>query len=138
MKRVLIIEDELMIADMLEEILVEDGFAVCGIASHVKKALQLAEQYRPELAIVDVHLVDGLGTEIAPTLMARYCTGILYTTANPEAINRAAGHACLLKPFRIHQISKALETVAAIVETGQVPPTTDDLIILSRFDATTV
>jgi response regulator of citrate/malate metabolism len=46
MKAVLIIEDDLEIADMLEEVLRDDGFDVCGIARTVEDALVLASALR--------------------------------------------------------------------------------------------
>ena len=109
MKRVLIVEDELLIADILEEVLVSDGFEVCGIARGIKEALTLAEQHAPELAIVDVHLIDGYGTDLAPVLMDRYRTRIVYTTANIDAVTNAVGHACLRKPFRLSLVRRAID-----------------------------
>ena len=108
MKRVLIVEDELIIADILEEVLVDDGFEVCGIARGVQEALTLAEQHSPELAVVDVQLIDGQGTDLAPVLIQRFGTGIIYTTGNIEAVINAVGHACLRKPFRLAWIKQAL------------------------------
>ena len=91
MQKVLIIEDDLMIADMLEEVLSLDSFEVCGIARNMQHALSLAATHKPELAIVDVFLADGsLGTDIAAVLIDLYDTGTaqcanrsIYTTCQP-------------------------------------------------------
>jgi len=109
MTRVLIVEDELMVADIIEEILISAGFEVCGIARGIKQALVLAEQYMPELAIIDVHLIDGEGPTIVPTLLQRFQTGIIYTTANTEMVEGEPGHVCLRKPFRLSMIQRAIE-----------------------------
>ena len=124
MNAVLIIEDDLQIADILEEVLRDDGFAVCGVARSVEDALILADRCRPQLAIVDLYLAHGgLGSSIAPVLMTQYNTGILYTTANVHALATAPGHASLRKPFPLHDVSAALKIVARIVETGYaIPP----------------
>ena len=67
--KVLIAEDELMIADMLEEILVEHGYEVCGIARTVAEGIALGRLHKPDLAIIDLRLADGgFGTEIAAQL----------------------------------------------------------------------
>jgi DNA-binding response OmpR family regulator len=133
MAAVLIIEDDLQIADILEEVLRDDGFDVCGIARTVEDALTLAGQHHPQLAIVDLYLAHGgLGSSIAPVLMTQYNTGILYTTANVHALATAPGHASLRKPFRLHDVSVALGIVARIVETGfAIPPFPPNFEVLS-------
>src|SRR5919206_1811103 len=64
--RVLIVEDELIIAIDVEASLSEEGHQVVGIARESETALGLGRRLRPDLALVDVHLVDGeTGPEIA-------------------------------------------------------------------------
>lgn len=115
MKRILIIEDEEMLAELLEEAVAEAGFDVCGVARSVKDAVALGRLHRPELAIVDVHLIDGLGTTVAQFLVENYNTGILYVTSDVEALKSAVGHACLPKPFRLARLKRALDLVVEIV-----------------------
>jgi DNA-binding response OmpR family regulator len=57
--KVLIAEDDLMIADLAEEILIEHGYDVCGIARTVTEAVALAQQHKPDLAVLDLRLADG-------------------------------------------------------------------------------
>ena len=52
MARVLIAEDDLMIADLLEETLVGHGYEVCGIARTVAKAIALGHLHSPDFAIL--------------------------------------------------------------------------------------
>jgi response regulator of citrate/malate metabolism len=67
MIKVLIAEDDLMIADMAEEMLVERGYEVCGIARTVAEAVALGRLHKPHLAVIDLRLADGgLGTEVRP------------------------------------------------------------------------
>ena len=56
MAKVLIAEDDFMIAEMLEEAVSEGGYQVCGIASEVSEVVTLGEQHRPDLAIIDLRL----------------------------------------------------------------------------------
>ena len=107
--KVLIVEDELMVADIVEEVLVSDGFEVCGIARGIQDALAIAQRHNPDLAIVDVQLIDGYGTDLAPVLIQQYQTRVIYTTANAEAVEHAMGHACLRKPFRLSLIKQAID-----------------------------
>jgi len=109
MLKVLIAEDDLMIADMAEEILVEGGFEVCGIARTVTEGVALGRLHKPDLAVIDMRLADGgMGTEIAAQLSAFGRLGVLYATGNALDVmqNASVGDACILKPTA-HPISCA-------------------------------
>lgn len=127
MLRVLIAEDDLMIADSIEDLLVSAGYAVCGIARTVDEAVALARQQKPDLAVIDVRLADGgLGTEVAAQLKDLVELGILYASGNTSGVLTGAnGHGCLVKPYRPADLICALEIVAEIVATGassRIPP----------------
>jgi DNA-binding response OmpR family regulator len=125
MIKVLIAEDDLMIADMAEEILVERGYEVCGIARTVAEAVALGRRHRPDLAVIDLRLADGgLGTEVAAQLGALGRLGVLYATGNIShvVLNATCGDACLSKPYRSDDLLRGLEIVAEIVATGTASP----------------
>ena len=72
-----------MIADYLEEILVEAGYEVCGIAGNVADAIALGERHRPSLGVIDMRLGNGeFGTDVAAALCPRGGFGVLYATGN--------------------------------------------------------
>lgn len=122
MPKVLIVEDDLMIADMAEEILVDHGYEVCGIARTVADAVALGLRHKPDLAVIDLRLADGcLGTEIAAQLATLGRLGILYATGNMSQVILTAtdGDACLAKPYRGTDLLRSLEIVADIVATGR-------------------
>lgn len=124
MTRILIAEDDLMIADMAEEVLIDHGYDVCGIARTVDAAIALARRCKPELMLLDLRLADGgLGTEVAARLGAVKGVGILYATGNmfEVALTSANGHACLTKPYRPHELTRGLEIVAEMAATGVAP-----------------
>ena len=121
MLKVLIAEDDLMIADLAEEILVEAGYDVCGIARTVAEAVAMARQHKPDLAILDLRLADGgLGTEIAAQLLPLGRLGVLYATGNMSqvALTTANGDACLSKPYSSTDLLRGLQIVAEIVANG--------------------
>jgi CheY-like chemotaxis protein len=125
MLKVLIAEDDLLIADCAEEILVERGYNVCGIACTVAEAVALGRLHKPDLAIIDLRLADGgLGTEVAAQLGALGRLGVLYATGNISHFLRSAayGDACLSKPYRSDDLVRGLEIVAEIVATGGATP----------------
>jgi DNA-binding response OmpR family regulator len=123
--KVLVVEDDLMIADMTEEILVEHGYEVCGIARTVAEAVALGRRFEPDLAVIDFRLAGGgLGTAIVSQLSDLGSLGVLYATGNASQLVRTAvnGHACLSKPFRSIDLLRGLEIVNNIVTTGAALP----------------
>jgi DNA-binding response OmpR family regulator len=122
--KVLIAEDDLMIADNVEEVLVGAGYEVCGIARTVIEAVELGRRHKPDLAVIDLRLADGgLGTEIVGQL-SDDSLGILYATGNIAQITltTANGHGCIAKPFRPEELLRGVEVVAEIISTGKASP----------------
>ncbi len=122
MLKVLIVEDDLTIADMTEEALTKHGYEVCGIASSVAEAVTLGKRHRPDLAIIDLRLANGgFGTSIAPQLVPFIGRlGILYATGNMSQLilNAGTGDACIDKPYGSNDLLCALDIVTSIVANG--------------------
>ncbi|OYW45763.1 MAG: hypothetical protein B7Z08_01880 [Sphingomonadales bacterium 32-68-7] len=117
---ILIVEDQLMIADMTEDYLLRNGYEVCGIARTVDEAVALGLLHKPDLAVLDLRLADGgLGTEVAAQLESLTNLGILYVTGNMSEVVLTSdnGHACLNKPYRLVDLMVALEIVIELVDT---------------------
>jgi two-component sensor histidine kinase/ActR/RegA family two-component response regulator len=124
MPTVMIAEDDLFMADMLSDVLVEAGYDVCGIARTVEEGVALGERHKPDLAVLDVRLAaGGLGTDIAARLTKTGRPGILYATGNIGTIGltKADGEACLGKPYQPDDVISALKIVAQMVSTGEAP-----------------
>lgn len=125
MKKVLIVEDDLMIADMIEDMLIENFYNVCGIARTVDEAVYLARHKKPDLMILDLRLANGgLGTEVVAQLDSIEFLGVLYATGNRSQImlSAADGHACLEKPFSKADLMQSLEIVADIIAHRALQP----------------
>lgn len=113
-KRVLIVEDEALVALTLEDVLTEAGYVVCGIADRPADALEIARVLEPDLAIVDVRLADGGdGIVLAELLAAELPIRILFATGNPAEVRARAraGHGCLSKPFQAEWLLAALDAI---------------------------
>ena len=111
-----------MIADMIEEILMEHGYEVCGIARTVPEGIALGRLHKPHLAVIDLRLADGgFGTEIAAQLGVYFPIGVLYATGNRAqlALRSAEGDACLTKPYRSADLLRGLEIVYELLLTGK-------------------
>lgn len=64
--RVLIVEDQLMLADLLQEALArEPGISVVGVAASGSAGERMAKQTRPDVILMDYHLPDGTGADLA-------------------------------------------------------------------------
>lgn len=82
--RILIVEDEYLVAADLEASLEELGYGCVGIAPDLETALTLAAS-KPDLALVDIHLRDGqTGPLIAQRLAQDHGIAVLFVTANPR------------------------------------------------------
>ena len=125
MRTILIVEDNYMIADMVEDTLVANGYEVCGIADSIAEGLALYQQHKPGLIIVDLRLGNGeLGTELIPKIGPLGKVGILYVTGSrcEFRLSRADGHACLSKPYRSSDLLQALKIVTELAQSGTATP----------------
>ncbi|MBF0392565.1 MAG: response regulator [Alphaproteobacteria bacterium] len=121
MQKVIIAEDDFLIADLLEEVLVTAGYDVCGLASTVAEAVDLCNRLHPDLAVIDVRLgAGGVGTDVAAQIDSRANLGILYATGNAGHVVLTAsdGEACITKPYLPDDIVRALRIVSEVVGTG--------------------
>lgn len=107
--KVLIVEDEFLVALQLEDILTEAGHHVVGIVPDCAAVETIDET--PQVALVDLNLRDGpSGPVIARMLAEKFGTVIIYVTANPAQIGRPAHTAIgvVQKPFSHHAILAAI------------------------------
>jgi CheY-like chemotaxis protein len=115
--KILVVEDDVMLADLLEEILQDFGHSVCAITAGVDDAVRLVREHRPDIAVLDMQLQGGrFGTEIVDRLAATDDLGdmgILYVSGEADRVHRQArfGHACLNKPYTIDTLATALRIV---------------------------
>ena len=83
--KILIVEDEFLVAMNLESVVEDLGYQAVGIAPDRESALQLADE-EPDVAFVDLNLRDGLtGPQIGKALSERGIS-VIYVTANPRIL----------------------------------------------------
>lgn len=98
----MIVEDQALLAMELELVLGETGCDVVGCAMDRAGAFAIAERERPDLALIDVNLLDGLtGPQIAQRLVSEFDCAVVFLTANPEQIPEgfAGALGAVSKPF---------------------------------------
>lgn len=112
--RILLVEDEPFIALDLEHRVREAGHQVVGVAESRAEAIAMADQARPDAALIDVSLKDGLsGPDICRLLSANGVRAV-FVTGNREHVppDRAGALAVLEKPFTDHDIAAALRLLS--------------------------
>ena len=135
MLKVMIAEDDLILADMLEDVLVSGGYEVCGIANTVEGAVELGKRHKPDLAVLDIRLAKGgLGTDIPARLNRPANMGVLFATGHgPMNLTKIDGDAVITKPYRTEDIVRSLKIVEDIVRTGDAaPPYPKGLTVTNR------
>ncbi len=113
--RVLIVEDERVVATHVERSLQDAGYIVTGIAATASEVEQLVSDTRPDVALVDIRLRgQGAGFAIAERLRAQNDVPVVYMTAHTDddTLRRAArtgAYGYVVKPFTIGEVKSALE-----------------------------
>lgn len=103
-KRILLVDDEQALLDMVVSILKEEGFEKIWTAGSMKEALALAGRSKPELAILDVMLPDGDGFQLMEQLRREGEYPVLFLTARGEDEDKFKGFGLgaddyIVKPF---------------------------------------
>ena len=103
-KRILLVDDEQELLDMVVSILKEYGFQNIKTAKNKKEAIAEAEKSRPELAILDVMLPDGNGFDLMEQLKQKGDYPVLFLTARGEDDDKFKGFGLgaddyIVKPF---------------------------------------
>jgi len=110
--RVLIVEDEIVVALFLEDLLAEFGYEVAGIVSHLDDAMGRPHDY--DVALLDVHLNGRNVFDFADRLAARGTPFVFATGYGARGIpDRHCARPVLQKPFRPDELKRALKEVVA-------------------------
>ncbi|MFZ0014906.1 MAG: response regulator transcription factor [Acidimicrobiia bacterium] len=121
--RVLVVEDELKIARLVEDYLVEAGFDVLT-APDGKSAVAVARSERPDLVILDIGLPGMDGYDVTRSIRASAPTPIIMLTARGEETDRVIGLELgaddyIAKPFSPRELVARVKAVLRRT-TGQV------------------
>ena len=113
-KRILVVEDEPLIAMMLEDFLEVLDKDVAGVADSVASAMTLIEGGGIDAAILDVNLRGGeKSAPIADALAARDIPFVFATGGSSDSeVGSHADRPRLMKPFTMDGVSKALDALA--------------------------
>jgi two-component system, response regulator PdtaR len=124
-RKILIVEDEPLVAFDTEHALTEAGYEVVGTVDSVEAALELVRQKSIDLALVDLGLTDGgNGVEVAAEAR-RFGMHVLFVTGRCPKGAESLGIGCLEKPFSQRDLRSAIEAIETLLTRGsvkKVPP----------------
>jgi PAS domain S-box-containing protein len=113
--RILIVEDEALVAEDLKEKLQKFGYEVPGIAETGENAIALTEEHHPNLVLMDIHLAGAMdGITTGGEIRSRWGIPIIYVTAFATQViidqaKKTTPVGYILKPFNERQIQTAIE-----------------------------
>lgn len=118
-RRILIVEDEMVVQLHLTRIVEELGHEVVGTAAERDEALELAAAEKPELVLMDIHLAAGSdGVDTATEIVSRHGCAVVFISAyadqaTVERTERVGAAGYLVKPFTQAQVRAAIATAFA-------------------------
>lgn len=121
--RILIVEDEFLLATLLTDELTDAGHTVLGPAGTVTEGLRIIEEHRPDLALVNINLRDGSkGTDLANALMKRWQVPCLFVSGERVEArqHREVALGYISKPYNVKTVLASVEVARDIME-GREP-----------------
>src|ERR1041384_3940772 len=117
-RRLLVVEDERIVALDLRGALEDLGYTVIGTAASSDEALRTADESRPDLVLMDIRIAGASdGIQAASLLRSRYQLPVVYLTANADqaTLERAlatepAGY--LVKPYNHQSLRTTIEVAS--------------------------
>ena len=113
--QILIVEDDNIVVLELSDRLQSLGYAVSGVASYGKEAVEKAAEMRPDLALMDIRLKGAMnGVGAAEEIRARFDIPVVYLTAyaDEDTLQRAKvtePYGYIIKPFQERELYSTIE-----------------------------
>jgi len=113
--RILVIDDERAIADLVATALRYEGFGV-ATAGTGRQAIRAMREFEPHLAVLDINLPDIDGFELLPRLRQHGKLPIVYLTARDDVVDRVRGLTVggddyVTKPFSLEELVARIRSV---------------------------
>jgi CheY-like chemotaxis protein len=117
-KRVLVLEDEAMIAAMVEEMLTDLGAVVVGPATTIESGLSLAADEHLDAALLDVNIRSTRVDPVAAVLLSRGIPVVFATGYGQSAVDRSTRALILEKPYTQDKLAVALHEAIGTAGAG--------------------
>lgn len=114
-KRVLVVEDELMIRMLLQDMLADLGHTLAGEAGRIEDAVALAKQGEFDIAILDVNLNGQPISPVVEVLLERGVPFVFATGYGQRGVPEPyRGSPTLQKPFQADALAEAINAASAV------------------------
>lgn len=112
--KILLVDDERSIVMMLEKVLRNEGFSQIFHASSAQEALQMVQEKKPDVIVLDVMLPDQSGFDVCPKIRQISHAHILFVTARTSDLDILTGFATggddyVTKPFNPLEIAARIK-----------------------------
>lgn len=120
--RILIVEDEPLIAEDIADLCQLNGYKVCGTAYSATMALKMINAHNPSLVLLDINLQDNIdGLEIASYLRDKYGIPFIFLTSYSDRetlaqVKKTSPLGYIVKPFNKEQLFSTIELALAQME----------------------
>jgi two-component system, LytTR family, response regulator LytT len=131
-KKVLVVEDEIIIADNICDSLVELGYEVTEPAINYTEAILIIEKENPDIAILDIHLSGKkTGIDIAKKINENYNFPFIFLTSNADKVTlneakQVMPSAFLVKPFSKQELYTSIEIAISNFTSKKIVFSKDD------------
>src|ERR1700712_3866914 len=137
-EKILIVEDELIVAGDIRFVLEKAGYSVCGIARSVNRALEIIDSEKPFLVLLDIYLQGNLtGMDLAVQLNERNIP-FVYLSANcnqevMEIAKQTQPYGFVVKPFRENDLLVTLDIARYRYEQNRQMKLQQDAMLAKRY-----
>ena len=108
-RRVLVVEDEVIVGMLVEDMLQELGYEVAALSTHLEQAVELARSSDIDFAMLDLNLNGKLSYPVAEALRLRGLPFIFATGYGAKfLVPPYAGTPTLQKPFNLDELRRTL------------------------------
>ena len=121
--RILVVEDDAIIGSLLAEMLVAMGHEPCSVVATESDAVRAADQYKPDLMIVDARLGEGSGHSAVETILRKGPMPHLFISGDIASLQALRPSAVAIqKPFRESALHSAIQRALVLPGTQIVEP----------------
>jgi len=129
--RVLIVEDDFLVCEMIRGVLEDAGYVVAGTAADGQQAIEMTQSIRPDVVLMDIGLPDVDGIQATRHIYESCPTPVVILTAYDapeivEQVSEAGAGAYLVKPSTAREMERAITITMARF---------DDMMELRRLNA---
>ncbi|MBN1657724.1 MAG: response regulator [Anaerolineae bacterium] len=112
-ERILIVEDDALVAEMIQEWVEREGYAVAGVVYDGRDAVDAVERLKPDIVVMDLQMPEMDGVEATRRIQEAHPTPVVVLTAHDdvelaEQAARVGAAAYLVKPSSGRELSRTI------------------------------